>query len=301
MRILILGSEGFIGSHCVRFFLSYNHNVAGADLFEQPLQQYAYTKVSRLSPELDEIFTAEIFDAVINASGSGNVPYSMTHPVLDFEANSLDTIRVLDAIRKHQPGCKYIHISSAAVYGNPVRLPIQEDDEKIPLSPYGWHKLISEQLCKEYTKIFTLNTAVVRPFSVYGPGLKKQMFWDIYQKTLGNKGSIELHGTGNESRDYIYINDMIHALDCILRNAPMQGEVYNLATGEETTIKKAVELFLHALDGTREYYFNNTVRPGDPLNWRADISKLKVLGFNSQVSVSKGLQELAEWLIKIRE
>src|SRR5260370_35821534 len=116
MKLLILGSEGFIGNNLISFFLNKGVRIAGCDLFERPSQhEYAYFKVSRLSPEWDDIFSRK-FDFCINAAGSGNVPYSMEHPLIDFESNTLDTMRILDAIRKNNESCRYLHISSAAVY-----------------------------------------------------------------------------------------------------------------------------------------------------------------------------------------
>src|SRR3982751_6954365 len=94
LKVLVLGSEGFIGSCLIRNFLNGQYVVHGCDLFETPrMFDYVYTKVSRLSPEWDEVFNNNQFDACINAAGSGNVPYSMQHPLYDFEANTLDTIR----------------------------------------------------------------------------------------------------------------------------------------------------------------------------------------------------------------
>lgn len=278
--------------------MTQRHDVYGVDLFEQPTQKYNYTKVSRLSPELDELFAKYVIDGVINASGSGNVPYSMAHPLLDFEANSLDTIRILDVIRKHQPDCRYLHISSAAVYGNPQGLPVAESDATHPLSPYGWHKLIAEQLCKEYCTVYGIHTAIARPFSVYGPGLKKQLFWDIYQKLIRPEDVINLYGTGHESRDYIYISDLVRAFDCVLHKSAMKGEVYNLASGVETTIQEAVNLFIKALDKPTNFTFGGEARAGDPINWQADISKVKKLGYSPSVSFVEGLHALANWIVK---
>jgi nucleoside-diphosphate-sugar epimerase len=297
LRILILGSEGFIGGHCVSYFTAQGDTVFGLDLFERPSREYRYRKVSRLSPELEELFAQETFDAVVNASGSGNVSYSMTHPVIDFEANSLDTIRVLDTIRKYQPACRYIHISSAAVYGNPKQLPVREDASLAPMSPYGWHKLISEQLCQEYSSIYSLRIAIVRPFSVYGPGLRKQLFWDLHTKIkAASNNSIELFGTGSESRDFIHVRDLVAAIHLILEKGALRGEVYNAAAGIETTIREVVGIFVSALNSPVHYTFNGETRSGDPLNWKSSIAKLGALGFNTRYSLPQGLQEVATWL-----
>lgn len=296
MNLLIIGSEGFIGSHCVDHFLAGSHTIWGLDLFEQPTRNYSYIKVSRLSPEFEEIFQNQVFDVVINAAGSGNVNYSMTHPLLDFEANCLDTIRILDVIRKHQPLCKYIHFSSAAVYGNPVKLPVKEGDPTNPLSPYGWHKLISENLCLEYTSVYDLKTAIVRPFSVYGPGLKKQLFWDLYQKCIHAKDAVQLFGTGTESRDFIYIADLVRALDIIINKGAMKGECYNLASGKESTIASVVKTYFDVAGIKTPYTFNGNIREGDPRNWRADISTISELGFKPEIELSAGLGHVVKWM-----
>jgi nucleoside-diphosphate-sugar epimerase len=295
LKILILGSEGFIGSHCVSHFLESNHNIFGVDLFEQPSIPYTYRKVSRLSFEIETIISENDFDLIINASGSGNVGLSMNHPLIDFESNCLDLIKVLDAIRKFKPKAKFIHLSSAAVYGNPKELPIKETDELKPLSAYGWHKLISENLCKEYVQLYGLNISILRPFSVYGRGLKKQIFWDVYKKLSENNISLELMGTGNESRDFIYIDDLVNVIEFIALNSPMIGDIYNVASGNETTIEKAINIFIKNLGFKTELRFNKQVRKGDPLNWCADISKLRSIGFGSPILIEEGLADLSTW------
>jgi UDP-glucose 4-epimerase len=296
MRILIIGSEGFIGSNCVKYFIHKGYTIWGVDLFNQSTQFYNYRKISRLSDDLEEIIKNNQFDVLINASGSANVNYSMTHPIIDFEANCLDVIIVLEGIRKYQNNCKYVHISSAAVYGNPIELPIQEEAQTKPLSPYGWHKLISENLCNEYNSVHGIQTVIVRPFSVYGPGLRKQLFWDLFQKIKSSKGVIELWGTGNESRDFIYIDDLVRAIDIIIDKAKMRGEVYNLASGIETSIASVIKLFVESYDPSIQYKFNGHVREGDPINWRADISKITSLGFSPENTLTYGMIKVTDWL-----
>lgn len=296
MKILVLGSEGFIGSHLVSYFLERGYDVHGCDLGESASRHYTYVKVSPSYPEWDLFFSAGQFDCCINAAGSGNVGYSVTHPVVDFEANTLETVRVLDAIRRSNPACRYLFISSAAVYGNPQELPIKEEAAKSPLSPYGWHKLLSEQLCKEYNDIYRIKTAIVRPFSVYGPGLRKQLFWDVFNKFKEGGDVLELFGTGKESRDFIFIEDLVRAIDAVVSNGAASGEVYNLASGVETSIHEAMDIFLESLQWPAKLVFNQVVRKGDPLNWRADTGKLSSLGFRPETGLKEGLRRHAAWL-----
>jgi UDP-glucose 4-epimerase len=295
-QILIRGSEGFIGSNIVSHFIGLGHNVIGCDLLEGIDKGYKYFKVSRLSPELEDIFNYCKFDLCINAAGNGNVPYSVEHPFNDFEANALDTIRILDIIRRMNRECRYLHISSAAVYGNPKALPIKEDDERNPISPYGWHKVIAENLCKEYAVVYDVSTAIIRPFSVYGPGLRKQLFWDLYQKLKHANGSIELWGTGNESRDFVYVTDVALCCELIFKHSAMKGDIYNVAAGVETTISEVVSLFYKNLEPLVDYHFNNKVRIGDPLNWRASIEKMKTIGYSPRIDIATGISSLCEWI-----
>jgi UDP-glucose 4-epimerase len=290
MKTLILGSQGFIGGHLASFCLSKGYAVVGCDLSEQPGTGYRYQKVSILSPDFDTLCSKERFDLCINASGSGNVPFSVINPLSDFEANSTAVAKVLDTIRKYQPDCKYVHISSAAVYGNPPSLPVHEGMPLHPLSPYGWHKLISEMLCSEYHKLYGLQVAIIRPFSVYGNGLRKQLLWDVCNKIQQEK-TISLFGTGKESRDFIHIRDLCHLLDCVVEKSKFNAEIYNAANGAQVTIETIVALLTDNFGTEKRVAFNGESRVGDPLYWEADISKVVAMGYRPLVALETGVRE----------
>lgn len=293
-NILIIGSEGFIGSNLAKYYINKGWETYGIDRLDNPSQKYTYFKLLTLT-ELTELMLKSSFSYIINAAGSGNVNYSMTHPLGDFESNCFETAKILDSIRVAGNKTSYIHISSAAVYGNPASIPVTEAEAVKPLSPYGWHKLVSEMICKEYSDVYGIRTSIVRPFSVYGPGLRKQLFWDIYQKAFASP-SVELFGTGNESRDFIFIDDLVKGIDIILEKGETNASVYNLATGIETSIKDAASLFLKFFPSKPQPLFNGHVKDGDPLNWKADISKISAIGFNSSLSITQGLELTFKWI-----
>ncbi|MCF8428876.1 MAG: GDP-mannose 4,6-dehydratase [Bacteroidia bacterium] len=295
MNILVIGSKGFIGSHCVEYFGSKNHVVFEAGVSANN-DNPNYTQLHASNTNFAELFTKNKIDWCINASGSAHVGFSFEKPDIDFELNVLNVHKLLVSIRTHQPQCKFINFSSAAVYGNPEQLPIKEESGKNPLSPYGFHKLQSEYLIKEYHRFFGLSTCSLRVFSAYGPGLKKQLFWDLFQKMKHDSEHIEIYGTGNESRDFIYIDDLVHAIEIIFTQSPFDGSAYNLSSGNETTIKSVVKLFYSYLNPDTKYRFNNMQKLGDPNNWQADISELKKLGFETKISLEKGLLLTANWL-----
>ena len=301
MNIIIIGSQGFIGTHLCNYFIAKGDNVYGADIVETPVNiNYNYTKLSRLSTEWETLLADNKIDVCINSAGSGNVAYSVAHPLIDFEANTLDVIKILDAIRKHQPSCKYLHISSAAIYGNPTSLPIKETDLLSPISPYGYHKMMSEIICKEYHHLFGLNISIVRPFSVFGNGLRKQLLWDICTK-LTKEDSITLFGTGNETRDFIHISDLVLLIDIIIKKSNFKIDIFNAASGSETTIKKIAVFFENNFANKKHIDFNGVVKKGDPLNWDADISAIKNIGFIPNLNIEQNITAYIKWFNLINE
>ncbi len=297
MNILIIGSKGFIGSHCVNFFKNKGYHVHEAGISEN--DHTNYTQLNKNNTSFDDLFKNQQYHLCINASGSAHVGFSFEKPDIDFELNVLNVHKILVSIRTFQPKCKFINFSSAAVYGNPEKLPITEESHKNPLSPYGFHKLQSEYLLKEYHRFFGLSTCSLRVFSAYGPGLQKQLFWDLFQKVLQNPSNIEVYGTGAESRDFIYIDDLINGIDLVFNKGKFDGEAFNISSGTETTIKDVVTLFYKHLNPNLNFSFNNKQKQGDPNNWKADISALKKLGFTASVSLNDGLLKTTNWLKSI--
>jgi dTDP-glucose 4,6-dehydratase/UDP-glucose 4-epimerase len=226
MNILIIGSCGFIGSHLYDFFEN-NHFTWGVDLLKST--QNNFSLITSNLDGLDKLFTTYRFDVCINASGNGSVPISMENPFLDFERNTHTVAKILELIRTLSPYCKYINLSTAGVYGNPSKLPVSESDKLSPISPYGFHKYCSELLCEEYFKIFGIQSINLRLFSIYGERLCKQLFWDIFQKTKQST-QVELFGTGYETRDFIYIRDLVNAIDKIIESVEFDGTAINVAS-----------------------------------------------------------------------
>lgn len=297
MNVLIIGAQGFIGANLLQYFKkSYASNeltVYGADIQAAPDIQFV---LDAAATDFTSLFTASKYDVCINCSGAANVQASFRDPSFDFRLNTFNVEQLLNAIRIHQPGCRFINLSSAAVYGNPQTIPITEASVTAPLSPYGYHKLMSEQLLAGYASAFGLETLSLRIFSAYGEGLKKQLFWDLYQKIKScTDAKVHLFGTGKESRDFIHVHDIARAVDLIIKKANFNGGVINVASGIETFIADVVNDFLLLLPVNLEADFTGEYKIGDPVNWRADISKLKQLGFEPEVTLREGLKKYIQW------
>jgi UDP-glucose 4-epimerase len=295
---LVTGVTGFLGRYIARYFSSQGWSVIGIGSSppeNAPLANLTkYYSLKLPNPHLNEILQQHSPSICIHCAGRASVGLSVSEPASDFYTNSVVTFELLNALRLHSPKCKFIFLSSAAVYGNPQSLPVSETQTVAPISPYGFHKLMCEQMCLEFTKVYDLPTASLRIFSAYGPGLRRQVVWDICQKVITQK-SLVLQGTGQESRDFIHALDIAKAVNVVANSAPMCGEVYNLTTGEEVTIANLAQMVLEALEENCIPQFDGVVPAGNPLNWQADISKLRSLGFTPSVSLLQGIKTFANW------
>jgi UDP-glucose 4-epimerase len=297
-KILITGVSGFIGRHAARFFNRRGAEVYGVDSNPEegtPMGDLAgYARMRLPSEELGNLLGRVRPDLVLHCAGRASVPLSVKDPRTDFFNGPVLTWEVLDAIRLHAPECAFLFLSSAAVYGCPGNLPVAESCTPEPISPYGAHKRQSEMICADFSHLFGLRTASARVFSAYGPGLRRQVVWDLCHKAIA-KGRIEAQGTGEESRDFLHVRDLCEGLAVLAERAPMMGEVYNFGSGEETSIRNLAELVVGALHLDCEIAFDGCVPKGTPLNWRADISAVKALGFLPKVGIVDGVRSYAKW------
>jgi UDP-glucose 4-epimerase len=218
----------------------------------------------------------------------------MTDPASDYSDGPALTFTVLDAIHRCSPDCQFVHLSSAAVYGNPSILPVNEEQAPHPISVYGYHKWQSEIICEEFAALFGLRTISARLFSAYGPGLRRQVLWDLTNKAL-TQNTVILQGHGSESRDFINVLDIARALDRILDKAPMKGEAINVASGEETKIADLARLIIKNIDHPVTLKFSEQLPSGTPTNWRADIAKISLLGFAPEITLQTGVDAFVEW------
>lgn len=295
MRVLITGALGFIGHKVGLYFIDKGYEVTGWDRLSSN-DPFEVSLVDMLKEnDIIEALQSCQPDIVIHCAGSADVGKSVQNPESDYEGNVTVTHNLLFALHKlGMESTRVVFLSSAGVYGNPDKLPITEDMPLNPLSPYAVHKVMCEELCKYFASNYKMHIKVARIFSAYGAGLRKQIFWDMYNK-YKNTGRLDMFGTGNESRDYIHVDDVVQSL-FILATTDSSDVIFNVANGEEVTIREATELFADCTGLSHDkIFFNGVVREGDPLNWRADITKIKSLGYKKSVEMNNGLSLYLDW------
>lgn len=298
-KILITGVNGFIG-HSAAVYFSGEYEVYGMDISTEyrgigEKMAYFQCNMSGSPAELSMIVTGIQPDVILHCAGSANVGASVVNPMADLDGNLHSLYQLLIALKSIEKKPRIIFMSSAGVYGNPVRLPICETDEPAPISPYGLHKLMCEQLCHYFNRVHGYKIRSVRIFSAYGAGLRKQLLWDIYQK-YQSTGRIKLFGTGDETRDFIHVSDIMRAISCIL-NYDGPEEIFNVANGEEVSIRELAYAYAAALGESEDIVsFNGETKAGDPLNWRADISLLRKTGYVKGRELAEGIGGYVAWV-----
>jgi UDP-glucose 4-epimerase len=295
--VLITGVAGFLGRHVAQHFAGAGWAVIGVD--EAPTENVQlpglrYRRLRLPGPELEDLLRTAPPQVCVHCAGCASVGSSMDNPTADYRGNAVLVFELLEALRRAAPECRFLLLSSAAVYGDPQTLPVGEEHAIRPISPYGYHKRQAELICEEYARIYRVPTAVARIFSAYGPGLRRQVVWDTCARVLAT-GVCNLHGTGAESRDFIHASDVARGLRVLAEAASFDGAIYNLASGREVTISQVARTILDALHCKAPLVFDGAVTAGNPLNWRADISKIAALGFAPGISLESGLEQTAHW------
>lgn len=275
MTVLVTGHHGFLGRHIAARYAAAGHAVVGAGRPKIEIPSAAFEQLlARARPEL-----------VVHCAGPASVPASIADP----DADRAGAVEVLRGLLERLGSARLVLVSSAAVYGQPATLPVTEDAPVAPVSPYGHNRVDAERLVLDSG----VRVVVARVFSAYGEGLRRQVLWDIARSALAG-GHVELAGTGAESRDFVHARDVARAIEVITERADFEGEIVNVGTGVETPIARLAELITAEL-GLGEVRFSGVERPGDPARWRADITRLRGLGFEPAVSIEDGAASYARW------
>ncbi len=296
--VLVTGACGFLGGHIVSTCVNEAQNVIAVDRLasRQTVPEGVRVLTTDVaSPEFKCVARDLQPEVIIHAAGPASVGASMEDPAANFHDGIDPWLSVLEAVRCCSARTQVIFVSSAAVYGQPDTRPIREDSPLRPISPYGYHKRIAEDLLREYYQVYGIRGCILRVFSAYGPGLCRQVLHDICVKAL-KQPTVVLSGTGEESRDFIHVRDVAAAVCAVARYGSFEAGVYNVASGEETTILSLAKALVGALGLHKPICFTGRQRQGDPLRWQADIACLRALGYEPRVSLVEGVNEYAKWI-----
>jgi len=298
-KILITGAKGFIGSNVCRYFKNLGYQTygighGGLSVDESKRIGLDFWIKGNISIDSIREFD-ETFDLIVHCGGSGSVGFSVENPYQDFKKTVDGTLEVLEYIRLHNKNAHLIYPSSPAVQGECPDKPIKEEYIGKPASPYGYHKKIAEDLCRSYSDKYDIKVTILRLFSVYGNGLKKQLLWDASNKIIDAKDKVVFWGTGEETRDFIHIQDVLIIIEKLL-SIEKKYTVINGGSGEKYTIKEVVYLIRKLLNSNCEIEFNKQTNIGNPIYYWASIEELSKITKHKYSSLEDGLEMYINWV-----
>ena len=306
-RILVTGGAGFIGSHMVDKLIETDAEVTVLDNLDTgKMENIAqHEKNSNFNFVKGDIRNLQLVkqlvkdtDAVINLAAIASVQRSIENPLLVNDVNVIGTLNLLKASVEGNVK-RFIQASSAAVYGDAQTLPVREDFNPMPLSPYAVSKLATDNYALVFNHVYGLETVCLRFFNVYGPRQANNPYSGaitIFANEILAHRPPRIFGDGEQTRDFVFVEDVISATMLALTEKNAAGEIFNVASGKATTINQIVEI-LQKIMGENLKPVHDKPREGDIRHSYASTEKARtILGYDPMFSLEEGLRELVRYM-----
>ncbi|MEZ6115681.1 MAG: GDP-mannose 4,6-dehydratase [Pirellulaceae bacterium] len=314
---LVTGGAGFIGSHLLRTMLhETTDRLVCLDNFndfyspEQKRQNVrllqaldSYGRISFVEGDFTNAATvANLFEQhdirrIVHLGAYAGVRYSVENPGVYQHNNIYGTLVLLEACRD-RPIERFLLISSSTVYGKGADVPFKEDGQLgIPASPYGATKRAAELLGLTYQQLHGVPVVCIRPFSIYGPGLRPDLALSIFTSRIANGQPITVFGDGSVRRDFTHVTDFCRGLLSALETRGIDGQCFNLGHGNPVVLSDLIGLLENAIGRTAVVH-HQAARPEDLDITFADLERArKTLGFEPRIDIEAGIREYVDWFL----
>ncbi|NPV75026.1 MAG: NAD-dependent epimerase/dehydratase family protein [Anaerolineae bacterium] len=315
-KYLVTGAAGFIGERVSDLLLADGHEVVGVDdlnnYYDVRLKNWRLERLKKRPgftfyqqdivdfPAVENIFKESgRFDGIINLAARAGVRASVENPWIFVNTNTTGTLNLLECSHRYGVN-KFILASTSSIYGANAPLPTPEEaDSSRPLQPYAASKKGAEVLSHSYHYLHGIDVTVFRYFTVYGPAGRPDMVMFRFAQWIAEGRTVHLNGNGEQSRGFTYVDDI--ARGTILGLKPLGYEIINLGGHETITINEMI-VMLEEFIGKKARIENHPFHKADMMaNW-ADVSKARrLLGWEPQVGLMKGIRNLVDWYLSERE
>jgi UDP-glucose 4-epimerase len=302
MKILITGGAGFVGSHLSRYLFQQGHKVTIYDNLsnstKEKLSDLLKYDISFVRGDVTNYKSLQKnlkgFDFVIHLAAKINVDESIRNPELTHSVNVTGTVNVLHACVENNIK-NVIAASSAAVYGNTTKIPLDENSQNVPISPYGASKLSLEHYLQAFSNSYSINSISLRFFNIYGVGqsIAYAGVIKIFMENIRENKPLVIFGDGKNTRDFISIDDLVRSVNLAMKKITgKKGNIYNIATGRSVSINELARLML-SISGKRLAIVHKNPKKGDVRHSKASIALAKKdLGYFPKILLKEGLENL---------
>ena len=311
-KILITGGLGFIGSNLAIRLVKEGADVTlvdslipeyGGNLWNvKDIENDVSINISDVRDEHAMKFLIKDKDYLFNLAGQTSHLDSMNDPYADLEINCRAQLSILEACRHHNPSIKIVFAGTRQIYGKPESLPVDERHLIAPVDVNGINKTAGESYHIVYNNVYGIRSTVLRLTNTYGPRMRvkdaRQTFLGIWIKQLLDKEKISVYGSGEQLRDFNYVDDVVNALLLCAENENTNGEVYNLGCEDPLTLEALAQLMIE-INGEGEYQkiaFPEARKTIDIGDYYADYRKIRArIGWKPEVSLHEGLKKTIEY------
>lgn len=277
LKILITGHTGFIGINLLKKLQSEFNVVTGSNNIEQRIDIL----------EKNKLLCIEDVDTIVHLAAKTSIPNSISNPYDTYFTNIVGTLNILNYAAEKK--VKNVINISTYIYGNPKRIPIDENHPNNPHTPYNKSKLISELLCKNYSEDYKINIVTLRPFYIYGPANNFSFIPSVLKKITKNEKVIL--SNKNTRRDFLFVDDFVNLIYKIIINFPYGYNVYNVGYGKSYSLENILKIIETIINKRIDIQYDNSIRSNDVVEMVADISKVKkMFKWKPMIDIEEGLR-----------
>ena len=301
---MVFGGCGFLGQWVIRRLIAHGVDVTSVD--RDPRGRLEGSGATSLQMpardaefELADLMARSSFDVAFSLIGTGLVPRSVAAPLEDLANNVGSLLGLLEVVRRLDSPPLVVSLSSAAVYGSAQFIPVTEEHPRKPESPVRVSKAAGEDYIRLYHELYGIPAIIARPFSIYGPGQRKLVVYDLLKRLYSGEDPLVVNAPPEYVRDFVLVADAAEMIVRLAESAPRDAQSYNVCSGQGTSLRKLVSSLIAVVGTEAGVRFTGSPRPGDPTHWIGCPDRTRNITGVDPIDLASGLTTTAAWLAAV--